>query len=47
MGRALSSTDYRTITGFPTLVAPVHAFGFAPGSGTETAPPPLLLLPML
>lgn len=24
------------MTGFPTLVAPVHAFGFAPGSGTET-----------
>jgi len=29
-------TDYGTTTGFPTLVAPVHAFGFAPGSGTET-----------
>lgn len=31
MGRALSYTDYKTTTGFPTLVAPVHAFGFAPG----------------
>lgn len=24
MGRALSYTDYKTTTGFPTLVAPVH-----------------------
>lgn len=25
MGRALSYTDYKTTTGFPTLVAPAHA----------------------
>lgn len=33
------STDYGTRTEL-TLLAPVHAFGFAPGSGTEALPPP-------